>query len=121
MSAQAQKTILKLNQMTKDDEIIWSVWKTKINSLEGLERLLGNAYFSEVNTKELRIYKYEARHYYDEDAFDWVSHFRLEFIDKNGNTTWQFPEEYVLPDLYESIQYKLSGASEFFGDFLDEE
>ncbi|MEW7279717.1 hypothetical protein ABW636_14080 [Aquimarina sp. 2201CG1-2-11] len=118
MSGQSLKTILKLNDLTKSGDIEWSTWRTTIDSLTGLERLLGNSYVSKVKEKNIRIYKYESRHYYDEEEFDWVTHYRLEFIDDTGKASWEFPEELALADLYGSIQYRQSGASEFFEDFL---
>lgn len=121
MTEQSLKTILKMNDLTKAGDLKWSTWRIPIDSLTGLERLLGNAYMSTVKGKDIRIYKYESRHYYDEEQFDWVPHYRLEFIDNNGKASWEFPEELALADLYESIQYRQSGASEFFTDFLADE
>lgn len=120
MSSQALQTILKLNDKTKENEIKWTSWTFTIDSLTGLEKLIGNAYFTKVNDKRLRCYQYESRHYYDEEQFDWVPHYRLEFVDGNGKMEWQFPEESVIADLYESIQFKVSGASDFFTSFLED-
>jgi len=116
----ALKTILKLNDLTKNSEITWKTWEHSVNSLTGLERILGTAYIGKVDEKYFRIYKYESRHYYDEDVFEWVPHFRLEFIDGHGNQQWEFPEHNAVSDLYESIQFRISGASDFFDKFLEE-
>jgi hypothetical protein len=120
MSSQALQTILKLNDKTKENEIKWTSWTFTIDSLTGLEKLIGTAYIAKVKDKHLRCYQYESRHYYDEEQFDWVPHYRLEFVDGNGKLEWQFPEEGVIADLYESIQFKISGASDFFSSFLED-
>ncbi|MBF8151564.1 hypothetical protein ITJ86_16805 [Winogradskyella sp. F6397] len=119
MSSQAFKTILKINDLTKEGEVKWNTWSFSIDSLTGLERLIGTAYVTKVKEKHFRCYQYESRHYYDEDQFDWVPHYRLEFVDGNGKLEWQFPEESAIEDLYESIQFKISGASDFFSSFLE--
>jgi hypothetical protein len=40
----------------------------------------------------------------------------LEFIDKNGGTTWQFPDNPALTDLLEVVQYQASGAQNFLAE-----
>lgn len=120
INTKASNTILKLNEQTKDDEIIWSIWRSSLDSISGMERLVGNPYKTEVKNKIFRIYKLEERHYTDEEEYEWVPSFRLEFVDNNGKGGWQFPADSRIVDLYETVLFKTSGASDFFDDFLTE-
>ncbi|WP_047547414.1 hypothetical protein [Psychroserpens sp. Hel_I_66] len=121
MTSKVSRTVLKLNDLTKADEIKWKLWTIPIDSLSGMERLIGNPYVTVVSDKKFRIYKYEFRHYTDEDNWDWVPRCRLEFIDENGKGGWQFPDDERIVDLMETVLFKVSGASDFFDNFLADE
>lgn len=121
MSEKASKTVLKLNNLTKTDEIKWRLWDLSTDSISGMERLTGNPYVTMVSDKRFRIYRYEIRHYTDEDTWDWVPRCRLEFIDENGKGLWQFPNDDRIVDLMETVLFKTSGASDFFDSFLADE
>jgi hypothetical protein len=118
MASKSAETILKLNKLTKDDEITWETSRFDPTSLTGTERMVGNAYTTVVNEKHLRLYKFEYRHYHDEDIFDYIPDFRLEFIDDRGKGEWIFPYDRAISDLYDTILYKVSGADDFFDSFL---
>lgn len=118
MASKSIDTIIKLNKLTKDNEITWETSRFDPSSLNGTERINGNSYITEINGKHLRIYKYEYRHYHDEDVFDYIPDFRLEFIDERGKGEWVFPSDKAISDLYDTILYKVSGAENFFDTFL---
>mgnify|MGYP006091468157 CR=1 FL=1 len=121
MESKYIKTVLKLNRLTKENELIWETSRFDPNSISGTERMVGNAFVTTANDKQIRLYKFEYRHYTDEDEFFWAPDFRLEFIDSRGNGSWQFPDDRTITDLYETVTYKTSGAEEFVDGFLDEE
>lgn len=120
MDSKTHNTILKLNKLTKENSVVWETSRTQPNSLAGTERLIGNTYITLVGVKRFRVYKFEERYYHDEEVFDWVPRFRLEFIDESGKGEWTFPDDHGTGDLYDSILYKISGADDFFDDFLKE-
>ncbi len=121
MESKYIKTVLKLNRLTKENELVWNTARFEPNSISGTERIVGNSFITTANKKQLRLYKFESRHYTDEDEFYWVPDYRLEIIDDRGNGGWQFPEHRAIMDLYDSVIYKISGTEEFVDGFLDEE
>ena len=121
MDSKSHNAVLKLNKLTKEDGIIWESSRVQPDSIAGTERLVGNPYIAKISDKKFRLYKYEERYYHDEDVYDWVPSYRLEFIDESGKGEWVFPDNLGIVDLYDSIQYKISGVDDFFDDFLKEE
>lgn len=115
------KIIVKLNRDTKDNKIKWEINRNKPNSLSGNELLSDNVYTCTVLEKNFRLYKYRAKHYYDEDAYEWSDHYRLEFIDKQGISEWDFPEDDATEHLYETVRFKTSDVEGFIDRFLSEE
>jgi hypothetical protein len=82
---------------------------------------LDNVYTSKVLDRNLRLYKYKTKYFHDEDAFDWTEGYRLEFIDRWGNSEWTFPEDRATYDLYETVRYKTSKIDDFMNKYLDDE
>lgn len=117
---EAQKVILKLNRDTKEDKIEWKVTHNRPSSLAGMEVLKDNIYVAKVSTKRIRLYKYEYKYFYEEDAFVWSESYRLEFVDALGNSEWEFPNDNAIDDLYDSVRYKTSNVEDFFKDYLAE-
>lgn len=118
---EAQKVIVKLNRDTKEDKIKWEVTHTIPSSLAGTEKLIDNIYVAKVSTKKVRLYKYEYKHFYEEEIFFWLEAFRLEFIDLYEKTEWEFPRDNAVEDLYDSVRYKTSNVEDFFKDYLADE
>lgn len=110
--------ILELIKMTKKGQIDWkeSFYSPKLP--DGFERLMDLSYSATINQKEFRLYKYNIKHYTDEYEWDWSERIRLELVDNQGNSTYEFPYEYSLYDLYEAVREKTSGISDFIDDFL---
>jgi hypothetical protein len=120
-SYDAQKVILKLNRDTKEDKITWEVKHASPISLGGTEKLIDNAYVATVGGRKIRLYKYQAKFYYDEGLYDWSESYRLEFIDFYDNSEWEFPRDNSILDLYDTVRYKTSKVADFFKDYLTEE
>lgn len=117
------KIITKLNRDTKEGNVKWESIYVKPSSLIGSEELMGNVYIAKVLEKKIRLYKYQTKsyHYYEEGTFEWVSQYRLEFIDHRGNPEWTFPGDPAIYDLYETVQYKTSDLDKFLDDYLTDE
>lgn len=114
-------TIIKLNRLTKEDTVKWNISKIEPSSISGTEELNGLVYTATVLGRNFRLYKYLYRYYYDEDSYNWLEGYRLEFIDSNGNSEWAFPEnDQTVEDLYDSVRFKTSKVDEFMDDFLDD-
>ena len=118
---EAQKVIVKLNRDTKEDKIKWEVTHNIPSSLAGTEKLIDNIYVAKVSTKKVRLYKYEYKHFYEEETFFWLEAFRLEFIDFYEKAEWEFPKDNAVEDLYDSVRYKTSNVEDFFKDYLADE
>lgn len=118
---EAQKVIIKINRDTKEDKIKWEVTHTTPTSLSGTEKLIDNVYVAKVSTKKVRLYKYEYKYFYDEEAFLWLEGYRFEFIDFNDKSEWEFPRDNSIEDLYDSVRYKTSKVEDFFKDYLSDE
>ena len=84
------KIILKLNRETKEDIIKWEKNRTKPSSLAGSEILVENVYTTKVLERHLRLYRFQAKYFYDEESFEWTDSYRLEFIDIWGNCNGYF-------------------------------
>lgn len=116
------KLISKLNRETKEDIIKWEISNTRINSLVGSETIIGNIYIVKILNKNIRLFKYKEKHFYDEDIFDWIEGYKLEFIDNSGNSQFTFAHDRAIYDLYETVQYKTSEIEDFLSNYLlDEE
>jgi hypothetical protein len=120
-SYEAQKVIIKLNRDTKEGKIKWEVSHHVPSSVGGTERLIDNVYITSVSKKKMRLYKLESKFYYDEGLSEWSESYRLEFIDFNNKTEWEFPKDSSILDLYDTVRYKTSNVEDFFKDFLTEE
>jgi hypothetical protein len=115
------KIITKLNRDSKEGTIKWEINRNKPSSLSGSEFLLDNVYVCSVLDKNLRLYKYQAKHYFDEDTYEWLDHYRLEFIDKWGASEWTFPDDEATYHLYETVRFKTSDVEGFIDKFLSDE
>lgn len=110
--------ILELIKKTKQKTVNWEESYHLPTLPDGSERLVDLSYSSEINEKNFRIYKYNIKHYRDEYEWDWTERIRLELIDNDGNSIFEFPFEYSLYDLYDAVRETTSGIEDFIDDFL---
>lgn len=115
------KTITKLNRDTKEGTVLWDSDRRAPSSLSGGDNLLGNMYSTRVLGKNIRLYKYEYKDYYEEESFHWSTRFRLELVDHWGATTFIFPEDTSIYDLYNSVMYQTSNVKDFLDSYLTDE
>jgi len=110
--------ILELIKMTKKGQISWQEsFHTPILP-DGIERLVDLAYSTTIKEKSFRLYKYNTKHFTDEYEYYWSERIRFELIDNDGNSTFEFPYEYSLNDLYDAVRESSSGINEFIDDFF---
>jgi len=112
--------ITKLNRDTKEGKLNWQISRVQ-PVLSIPEVVLDNIYYTKVEQKLLRLYKYSTKYYFDEDSFEWTTGFRLEFVDNYWKSEWAFPEIAMLADLYETVRYKTSGIEDFLDKYLEGE
>ena len=120
-SFETQKAIIKFNRDTKEDKIKWEAVQGDPSSLGGTERLKGNVFKTRVLDKKIRLYRFEFRYYYEEELWQWQEGLRLEFIDGNNNTEWEFPADRTIQDLYDTVSYKTAKAEDFFSAYLNDD
>jgi hypothetical protein len=112
------KLISKLNRQTKEDEIIWHIDTSRPSSLTGTEVLVDNVYECLVLGKRMRLYKLMSRFYHVDESYEWTDEMRLELIDMYGKTTFQFPPDPGIRDLYQTVMFKTSGVEGFLDEYL---
>ncbi|RFZ95180.1 hypothetical protein D0C36_06535 [Mucilaginibacter conchicola] len=120
-NSKAYKIVAKFNRDTKEGKIVWSITREKPSSLSGSENLIDDVFVTQVLEKKLRLYRFQYKSYYDEDIYEWVDKYRLEFVGIWGNSEWTFPYEMPIFDLYESVRYKVSNIDKFMEDFLGDD
>ena len=119
--SQTTRFITRLNRQTKEGEVSWVTNHRRNIPLSSSEVLVGNTYSAEVNSRELLLYRFQARSYYDEDAYHWIDGYRLEMIDDKGNSEWTFPGDNSIYDLYETVRFVTSNVGSFISDYIKDE
>lgn len=114
-----ERFISKLIKDTQNGEIEWETDDTRI-TLPSSERRVSKIYRTEINGKNLRLYEYNIKYFRDEDEWDWVERVRLEIIDEENDSIFEFGYDYSLYKLYYAIRKASSGADEFMKEFLNE-
>ena len=110
--------ILELIKKTKKNVVQWNESHYSPTLPDGSERLVDLAYSCEIGDKNFRLFKYNIKHYRDEYEWDWSERIKLELIDNQGNSIYEFPYEYSLYDLYNAVRESTSGIDEFIDEFL---
>lgn len=112
----------KMVELTKGNEIVWSV--EKIMQTPGLgadEDLRGNTYVASYDDKRLCIYQYEGKHYFDYDEYRTSDEWRLVIIDKESKFLYGFPDSSACSTLYNAVSYQVSGAGDLMKKILGEQ
>lgn len=115
------KIITKLNRDTQENKIKWEAARVKPYSISGNEAICDHVYTCKVLDKFIRLYKFQAKDYYDEGLYEWTDGYRLEFVDYLGNSEWTFPVDRAIYDLYETVRYKTTDVEGFVEKFLNED
>ena len=116
-----ERFISKLIKDTKTGIVNWEDISAKSFVLPTSERIISKIYMTEVNLKNLRTYKYQAKNYTDEDEWDWIDRVRLEMIDAENTTLYEFNYDYSVIKLFNAVRKSNSGVDDFMKNFLNEE
>lgn len=115
-----ERFVSKLIKDTKNETILWEDIPNNKLELPSSERPISKVYTTEVNNKRLRIYEYQFKHYTDEDEWDWIERVRLELIDEEHATLFNFNYDYSLYKLFNAVRKANSGVDDFMKEFLNE-
>ena len=124
-------SITKLIKLTQEDKIEWFVApQSEKNMIKNNENLDGSIFKAIYKEKILRLYKsrikvekndpYAVFVYPEQKKYGWTVRYRLEIVDDNGNYVWVFPEANSLSDLFQAVQYQVSGISTLIDELLSE-
>ncbi len=114
-------SIVDLSYKTVLEDKIFRILKYKSNyaSVDAYE--LASSY---EQGKIFRLFKHKSD-YKSVDAYEldnqelgWYEKIRLELVDENNNTLYEFPDDYSLITLYRVIQEKTSGIADIFEQIL---
>lgn len=115
-----ERFVSKLIKDTKNTTVTWEDFPNNKLELPSSERPISKIYTTEVNDKMLRIYEYQFKHYTDEDEWDWIERVRLELIDEDQATLFEFNYDYSLYKLFNAVRKANSGVDDFMKEFLNE-
>lgn len=109
--------ILELIKKTRQEKIHWYIIRHEIIDTD--KPIVNLVYQTNIKDKNFRIYKYKTKSYQDEFEWEWIERIRLELVDDENNSLYEFPYDYSLMDLYEAIREKTSKISEILDDILN--
>ncbi|HNY63368.1 MAG TPA: hypothetical protein PLH70_07485 [Bacteroidales bacterium] len=119
-SNREERFVSKLIQDTKKGELEWKDESNNVLTLPSNERPISKVYTTEIVGKNLRIYEFEIKHYSDEYEWDWVERIRLELIDDDGATLFEFDYDYSIYKLFNAVRKLNSGIDDLMKEFLNE-
>lgn len=110
--------IIKLIKLTKSNELTWESISPRDPELPNGEVILDKLYETTVNDRDFRLYRYKYKYYRDEYDFEWSQRIRLELLDNEGNTDFEFEYQNSMNDLYDIVREQTSNVSDFIDDVL---
>ena len=110
--------IIKLIKLTKSNELTWDSTSPRETELPNGEVILDKLYETTVNDREFRLYRYKYKYYRDEYDFEWSQKIRLELLDDDGNTDFEFEYQNSMNDLYDIVREQTSNVSDFIDNVL---
>lgn len=119
-SNREERFVSKLIQDTKKGELEWTDESNNVLTLPSDERPISKVYTTEIAGKIIRLYEYQIKHYTDEYEYDWVERIKLELIDKDGATLFEFGYDYSLYKLFNAVRKLNSGIDDLMKGFLNE-
>jgi len=112
--------VLKLIKLTNTDKIEWkSLLPTDMKWRKDPGYLIDKVYRTQVNGKSFQLYRYKEKWYREEDDYEWIVSTRLELIDENEYTDYEFEYSNSMNDLYEIVREKTSKAEEIINQILN--
>ena len=119
---ESTKVIIKLNRDTASGKIKWnSIFNPDITLAHDGE-IVGKIYRTPFRGKYFQIYKFKYKTYSEEfNEMYHTSDIKLEIVDNRGEQEWEFANDNILTDLYETVRYKSSNVDEMLNSFLNDE
>ncbi len=116
------KKLSQINRYTKERGIFWETLIHYPNlGLSSNEELVGKIYQTEFEGRKLRLFKINRKVQTDEFEFNWIPAFKLEILDHNDSSDWEFPDHRGIWDLYDSVRYQVSNIDSFLSSGIDED
>lgn len=110
--------IIKLIKLTKSNELTWNSTTPREAELPNGEVILDKLYKTTFNERDFRLYRYKYKYYRDEYDFEWSQRIRLELLDSDGHTDFEFEYQNSMNDLYEIVREQTSNVSDFIDNVL---
>lgn len=122
------EAVTKLIKLTQEGELQW-----RSGDISRYDIKVESVFITEYKDRLMRLYKYVYK-VQQPGPFTlthgifgskreypyWETSVKLEFIDSNGRTVWEFPSTPALFDLLEEVQYQVAEVDEFLDDIMAE-
>jgi len=82
--------IIKLIKLTRSSELKWSSRTPTDDALPNGEFILDKLYEANVNDRDFRLYRYKYRNYFEDYNYEWSQRIRLELLDNDGHSDFEF-------------------------------
>jgi len=128
----ARDAVNKLNKLTLEGKLAWSITHSHDLSKFQPDRLVGHVYEAKYKDNVLRLYKMKMKvevarrpvlglsgFIQSEPEVTWSDQVFLEMVDLTGITLWMFPQLSALKDLYSSVSYQVADVKNFLEDILE--
>lgn len=110
--------VLKLIKLTSNNEIKWDGNSVYSPELPNGEIILDKIYKTAYSGGRFQIYRYKFKSWMDEDRFEWSQRIRLELVDSQGHTDYEFEYENSMNDLYEIVREQASDVENLIDNIL---
>ncbi len=131
------EAIAKLITMTRQKKLIWQEYDKSFIQKNNPDCIIESAYSTDYKDKIFRIYKIKYKTPLSEDIFPylattalglnqdkinykWKTRIILDLSNEKGDSLWTFPNEPILNDLYETVQFYSSGVHDIINDILND-
>ena len=122
--------ITSMIELTQDGKLRWTVAPGVSTHYDDEERITP-VFQTTYNDKALRLYKVRRPTNYSNTVISlynisgtelprWSTRVILEFVDSEGRALWTFPQVDALSDLLTSVQYQVTGVSDFLDTIINE-
>jgi hypothetical protein len=115
-----ERFVSKLIKDTKNGEVVWTDDPNKNIVLPSNERAANKIYTTTVLNKRFRIYEFQVKNYTDEDQWDWIERVKLEVIDAEGLSLYEFSYDFSLSKLFSAVRKASSGIDDIMKEYLKE-
>lgn len=112
------KAVARLLELTQRGAIQWRT--APLPDLRGTGDFIEIAFAAEYEGEHLRIFRKRSKVALDEERFEWIERPKLEIIDSNGRSLYEFPSHPILYDLLDAVEYQVSGVGPFIEKLASE-